>query len=298
MVPITFLREGEPVRGLPAARGRFTALTSAGPRRASGLRGAARGFSVSSNSIMSKGEPGDAIAWAGGSVVRVASHSSQQGSSALLRKVHAAHAHCTPSASPWCPSTPPPPKPSSSLVATPATVPAPISPPRAAAAAASAAAKSAAVAAPPASPAPAAPPVPRPRKDAIMPAAAVSAGTNWPAPRERPPTPSAPAAGRQRCVHVVVCAVQYGAWWGEMGRAGGGGEEERQPPSLIRFSAAQRRSCAMASAARVSAPPGRSLAEREKWPCSALEQPTCSGPRPEPASGWGSGSRVVVRVQG
>eukprot|EP00964_Phaeocystis_antarctica_P104463 scaffold69579_cov70-Phaeocystis_antarctica.AAC.5 len=34
----------------------------------------------------------------GGCVVRVASHTSQLGSSVLLRKVHAAHAHCTPSA--------------------------------------------------------------------------------------------------------------------------------------------------------------------------------------------------------
>ena len=159
----------------------------------------------------------------GGSVVRVASQSSQQGSSALLRKVHAAHAHCKPSAGPRCPSTPPPPKPSLSLVATPATVPAPISkqlsasPPRAAATA-----KSATVAAPPTPPTPPTLPTlptpptpptlptPRPRKQAIIPAAAASAGTNWPAPRERPPTPSAPAAVvcKARMLWYVVRAAQ------------------------------------------------------------------------------------------
>jgi hypothetical protein len=229
-----------------------------------------------------------------GSVVRVASQSSQQGSSALLRKVHAAHAHCTPSAGPRCPLTLAPPKLSVLLVA---------------AAATSAAAKSATVAAPPAPPALPAPPVPptlptpRARKDAIIPAAAASAGTNWPAPRERPPTPSAPAACCGMC--SAVCGVDVGMGCGEVGWAWGGKEGERQPPSLIRFSA-HRRSCAMASAARASAPPGRSLAEREKWPCSAVEQPTysgpgpgpASGPGPGPASGPGSGPKVGIGVQG
>ena len=172
----------------------------------------------------------------GGFVVRAASQSSQRGSSALLRKVHAAHAHCTPSAptpsaGPWRPS---PPKPPSLLVATRAAVPAPMSkqlsapPPRGDAAAAAAAATvsataavsaAAAVSAPPAPPAP---PAPLPRKDAIIPAAAASAGTKWLAPRERPPTPSAPAAGRQRlggAVHVQ-CGVAQNMACGEIGRAG------------------------------------------------------------------------------
>jgi hypothetical protein len=156
-----------------------------------------------------------------GSVVRVASQSSQQGSSALLRKVHAAHAHCTPSAGPRCPLTLAPPKLSVLLVA---------------AAATSAAAKSATVAAPPAPPALPAPPVPptlptpRARKDAIIPAAAASAGTNWPAPRERPPTPSAPAACCGMC--SAVCGVDVGMGCGEVGWAWGG-KEGREAATVL-----------------------------------------------------------------
>ena len=55
----------------------------------------------------------------------------------------------------------------------------------------------------------------------------------------------------------------------------------------------------MPSAARASAPPpGRSLEEREKWPCSAVEHPTYSGSGPGPVSGPGSGLELGVRVQG